>query len=110
MMLEEQESVAEPSASAQEGHSVPDAPKLTRRKVEARVPTGERWKRDQAWGSGQCWLRSEPTSWVCFSIGGCGRGRLDQHEPDHNRERRKPSCKAKALFQGDRSNHSRKQD
>jgi hypothetical protein len=45
MMLEEQESVAEPSAPAQDERPVPDGPKLTRRRTEPRVPTGERWKR-----------------------------------------------------------------
>ncbi len=44
MMLEEQVSVAAPSAPAQTGHSVPDGPKPTRRRAEARVPVGERWK------------------------------------------------------------------
>ena len=45
MMLEEQVSVAEPHASAQEGHPVPDGPKPTRRRAEPRVPAGEGWKR-----------------------------------------------------------------
>jgi hypothetical protein len=41
----EQESVVELNAPAQEGHPVPDGPKLTRRRTEARVPAGEGWKR-----------------------------------------------------------------
>jgi hypothetical protein len=45
MMLEEQVSVAEPSAPAQDERPVPDGPKLTRRRTEPRVPAGERWKR-----------------------------------------------------------------
>jgi hypothetical protein len=45
MMLEEQESVAEPPASAQDGHPMPDGPKPTRRRAEPRVPAGEGWKR-----------------------------------------------------------------
>jgi hypothetical protein len=45
MMLEKQVSVAAPSAPAQKGHSVPDGPKPTRRRAEARVPVGEGWKR-----------------------------------------------------------------
>jgi hypothetical protein len=44
MVLEEQVSVAEPSAPAQEEHPAP-VPKLTRRRTEPRVPAGERWKR-----------------------------------------------------------------
>jgi hypothetical protein len=45
MMLEEQVSVVEPSAPVQERHPVPDTLKPTRRRTEARVPAGERWKR-----------------------------------------------------------------
>jgi hypothetical protein len=45
MMPDEQESVAEPSAPTQEGYAVPDAPKLTWRRTEPRVPAGEGWKR-----------------------------------------------------------------
>ena len=45
MMVEEQDSVAEPSAPVQKGHSAPDALMPTRRQAEARVPAGEAWKR-----------------------------------------------------------------
>jgi hypothetical protein len=44
-MLEEQERGAKPSAPARVVTPVPEAPKPTRRRAEARVPAGERWKR-----------------------------------------------------------------
>jgi hypothetical protein len=44
-MLEEQERGAKPSAPARVVTPVPEAPKPTRRRAEARMPAGERWKR-----------------------------------------------------------------
>jgi hypothetical protein len=45
MMPGELEIVAEPNTPVQDGHPMPDGPKLTRRRTEPRVPAGERWKR-----------------------------------------------------------------